>query len=150
MEKIRIQRNVKQIEVNDNGDFITLDFDDLNLPYRYYGMLKKLEKDRARLTNELAEKLKGKPADICTDELVNAERELNIYFRDAVDEVFGEGTCRKVYGDILPSLEMHMQFFDLIRPYFEEEAARRQQRMSKYSAKRSGNSVRRNIGRLSK
>ena len=150
MEKIRIQRNVKQIEVNDNGDFITLDFDDLNLPYRYYGMLKKFEKDRARLTNELAEKLKGKPADICTEELVAAERELNIYFPDAVDKVFGEGTCRKVYGDILPSLEMHMQFFDLIRPYFEEEAARRQQRMSKYSAKRSGDSVQRNIGRLSK
>lgn len=139
MEKIRIQRNVKQIEVNDNGDFITLDFDDLNLPYRYYGMLKRFEKDRARFTNELAQKLKGKPSSICTEELVNAERELNIYFRNAVDEVFGEGTCRKVYGDILPSLEMHMQFFDLLRPYFEEEAKRRQERMSKYSARRMGN-----------
>lgn len=139
MEKIRIQRNVKRIEVNDNGEFITLDFDDLNLPYRYYGMLKKLEKDRAKFTNELAEKLKDKPKDICTEELVNAERELNIYFRDAVDEVFGEGTCRKVYGDILPSLEMHMKFFDALRPYFEEEAKHRQQRMSKYSARRMGN-----------
>lgn len=139
MEKIRIQRNVKQIEVNDNGEFITLDFDDLNLPYRYYGMLKKLEKDRVKFSAELAKKLKGKPSSICTEELVNAERELNIYFRDAVDEVFGEGTCRKVYGDILPSLEMHMQFFDLLRPYFEEEAKRRQERMSKYSARRMGN-----------
>lgn len=44
MEKIRIQRNVKHIEVNDNGEFITLDFDDLNLPYRYYGMLRNLRK----------------------------------------------------------------------------------------------------------
>lgn len=139
MEKIRIQRNVKRIEVNDNGEFITLDFDDLNLPYRYYGMLKKLEKDRVKFSAELAKKLKGKPSSICTEELVNAERELNIYFRDAVDEVFGEGTCRKVYGDILPSLEMHMQFFDLLRPYFEEEAKRRQERMSKYSARRMGN-----------
>lgn len=139
MEKIRIQRNVKRIEVNDNGDFITLDFDDLNLPYRYYEMLKKLEKDRVKFSAELAKKLKGKPSSICTEELVNAERELNIYFRDAVDEVFGEGTCRKVYGDILPSLEMHMQFFDLLRPYFEEEAKRRQERMSKYSARRMGN-----------
>ena len=139
MEKIRIQRNVKRIEVNDNGEFITLDFDDLNLPYRYYGMLKKLERDRVKFSAELAKKLKGKPSSICTEELVNAERELNIYFRDAVDEVFGEGTCRKVYGDILPSLEMHMQFFDLLRPYFEEEAKRRQERMSKYSARRMGN-----------
>lgn len=139
MEKIRIQRNVKRIEVNDNGEIITLDFDDLNLPYRYYGMLKRFEKDRAKFANELAQKLKGKPADICTEELVKAERDLNIYFRDAVDEVFGEGTCRKVYGDILPSFEMHMQFFDLLRPYFEEEAKRRQEKMNKYSARRMGN-----------
>lgn len=139
MDKIRIQRNVKRIEVNDNGEFITLDFDDLNLPYHYYGMLKKFEKDRAKFTNELAEKLKDKPKDICTEELVNAERELNIYFHDAVDEVFGEGTCRKVYGDILPSFEMHMQFFDALRPYFEEETKHRQARMNKYSARRMGN-----------
>lgn len=59
MEKIRIQRNVKRIEVNDNGDFITLDFDDLNLPYRYYEMLKKLEKDRVKFSAELAKKLKA-------------------------------------------------------------------------------------------
>ncbi len=139
MDKIRLQRNIKRIEVNDNGEYITLDFDDLELPYRYYGMLKKLEKDRVKFSAELAEKLKGKPASVCTEELVNAERELNIYFRDAVDEVFGEGTCRKVYGDILPSVEMHLQFFDALRPYFEEEAKRRQERMNKYSARRMGN-----------
>lgn len=141
MEKIRIQRNVKHIEVNDNGEFITLDFDDLNLPYRYYGMLKKFEKDRAKFTNELAQKLKGKPSSVCAEELVEAEQQLNIYFRDAVDEVFGEGTCRKVYGDILPSIEMHMQFFDALRPYFKEEAKRRQARMNKYSARRMGNVI---------
>ena len=105
--------------------------------------MKRLEKDRVRFSAELAEKLKGKPSNICTEELVKAEHDLNVYFRNAVDEVFGEGTCRKVYGDILPSLEMHMQFFDAIRPYFEEEAKRRQERMSKYSARRMGN-VKRN------
>lgn len=141
MEKIRVQRNVKQIEVNDEGEFITLDFDDLNLPYRYYGMIKKFNKDRAKFAKELAEKLKGKPSSVCAEELVEAERQLNIYFRDAVDEVFGEGTCRKVYGDILPSIEMHMQFFDALRPYFEEEAKRRQARMNKYNAGRMGNAI---------
>ncbi len=140
MDKIRITRNIKRIEVNDNGEFITLDFDDLNLPYRYYGMLKRLEKDRVKFAQELQEKLRDKTGMDSADELVNAERDLNIYFRDAIDEVFGEGTCRKVYGDILPSIDMHLQFFDAIRPYFEEEAQRRRQKMSKYSAKRSGSS----------
>ena len=141
MEKIRIARNVKRIEVNDNGEFIELDFDDLNLPYRYYAMLKRFEKDRAEFSRELSEKLKGKTAAESTEELVEAERGLNMYLRDAIDEVFGEGTCRKVYGDILPSIEMHLQFFDALRPYFEEEAQRRQQKMNRYSAKRRGDSV---------
>lgn len=140
MDKIRIARNIKRIEVNDNGEFITLDFDDLNLPYRYYGMIKRLEKDRVKFAQELQEKLRDKTGMDSAEELVNAERELNIYFRDAIDEVFGEGTCRKVYGDILPSIDMHLQFFDAIRPYFEEEAQRRRQKMNKYSAKRSGSS----------
>lgn len=138
MDRIRIQRNIKRIEVNDNGDVIELDFDDLNLPYAFYGMIKKFETDRVRFTKELAEKLKGKSDEETADEYVAAERELNIYMRDAIDKVFGVGTCRKVYGDILPSVEMHLQFFDALRPYFEEEAKRRQAKMSKYSARRMG------------
>ncbi len=141
MEKIRIARNVKRIEVNDEGEFIELDFDDLNLPYRYYAMLKRFEKDRVKFSEELTENLKGKNAEESAAEFVEAERRLNIYFCDAIDEVFGKDTCRKVYGNILPSVEMHMQFFDALHPYFEEEAERRRQKMSKYSAKRSGNSV---------
>lgn len=139
MEKIRLQRNIKRIEVNDDGEFITLDFDDLNLPYRYYGMIRRFEKDRAEFAAKLAEKLKDGSPEENNDELINAERELNIYLRDAVDKVFGEGTCRKVYGDILPSVEMHLQFFEALRPYFEEEGKRRQSRMNKYSARRMGN-----------
>lgn len=141
MEKIRLQRNIKRIEVNDNGECIELDFDDLNLPYRYYGMIRRFEKDRVKFAEKLAEKLKNGSPEENADDMVNAERELNIYLRDAVDEVFGEGTCRKVYGDILPSVEMHLQFFDALRPYFEEEAKRRQQKMNKYRADRSGDSV---------
>ena len=139
MEKIRLTRNIKTIEVNDAGETITLDFDDLNFPYRYYGMVKKLEQERKRFNEELAEKLKGKSPDEIADEMIDVERRINICFRDAVDEVFGEGTCRKVYGDILPSLEMHFQFFDALKPFFEEEMKRRQQKMNKYSAGRMGN-----------
>ena len=139
MDRIRIKRNIKRIEVNDNGDILELDFDDLNLPYRYYAMLKDLEQDREMFTKELAEKIKALSDEESADAFVQAERELNEYMRDAVDKVFGEGTCRKVYGDILPSWETHLQFFDALRPFFEEEAKRRQTKMNKYSARRMGN-----------
>ena len=138
MDKIRITRNIKRIEVNDQGEYIVLDFDDLDLPYRYYNMLRRLEQDRIRFNAELTEKLKGKTDEEATTELIEAERRLNVYFRDAVDEVFGEGTCRKVYGDILPSMDMHLQFFDELRPFFEEEAKRRREKMNRYNARRTG------------
>lgn len=138
MDRIRITRNIRRIEVNDSGEYITLDFDDLDLPYRFYGMLRGFGEKRAQFAERLSESVKhGENNPIAIAEV---EREMNIYFRDAVDEVFGAGTCRKVYGDILPSVEMHLEFFDALRPYFEEEAARRREKMNKYSAKRSGNS----------
>lgn len=139
MEKIRIQRNVKRIEVNDNGDVLELNFDDLNLPYRFYAMLKDFEKNREKFTKGFTEKIKDMSDEESVDAFVQAERELNEYMRDSVDSVFGEGTCRKVYGDILPSVEMHNKFFNALHPFFEEEARRRQAKMNKYSARRMGN-----------
>ena len=138
MEHIRIHRNIKRIEVNDNGEYIELDFDDLDLPYRYYGMLKRMGKDREEFLHKLSDSLKGKTDDEAKDIMVDAERELNIYFRDMVDDVFGEGTCRKCYGDILPSYELHMQLFDALKPFFEAEAERRRVKMDRYSARRTG------------
>lgn len=143
MDRIRIQRNVKRIEVNDNGDTIELDFDDLNLPYSFYAMLKDFGENRKKFTEELTEKIKDMSDEESVDAFVQAERELNEYMRDAIDKVFGEGTCRKVYGDILPSWEMHDQLFDALLPFFEEAAQRRQEKMTKYSARRMGN-VKRN------
>lgn len=141
MDKIRIQRNIKRIEVNDNGEYIELDFDDLNLPYRYYNMIRSLEHDRAEFMQELADKIKDKSDSEISEEMIEAERKLNIYFRDKIDEVFGEGTCRKCYGDILPSLDMHIQLFDALTPYFEEEAQRRRNKMNRYSARRTGDAL---------
>lgn len=138
MEKIRITRNVKRIEVNDAGEYIELDFDDLNLPYRYYDMLKQLKAKRMEINKRL-EAFKDKTDSERAAELVEVERETNIYFRDAIDKVFGEGTCRKLYGDILPTLELHLQFFDLIAPYFAAEAENRRRKMNKYNAERTGN-----------
>ena len=138
MNKICIQRNIERIEVNDKGEYIELDFDDLDLPYRYYNMLKRIGDDREKFLQELSDKLKDKTDDEARDMLVDAERELNIYFRDMVDDVFGEGTCRKCYGDILPSYELHIQLFDALKPYFEEEAERRRAKMNRYSARRTG------------
>lgn len=136
MDKFRITRNIRRIEVNDEGECITLDFDDLNLPYRYYDMVKSFEAKRKAFYEQFSEQLKADDGNT-NDALVEAERKLYSDLRDGIDTVFGKDTCRKVFGDILPSLEMYMQFFDALTPYFEEEAQRRRAKMGRYSARRN-------------
>ena len=58
-----------------------------------------------------------------------------------VDELFGDGTCRKVFGDILPSMDLFVEFFGSLLPFFEEYKQDRMRRMGKYGAERTGSSL---------
>lgn len=71
--------------------------------------------------------------------IIELEYEVNIYFKAKIDILFGEGTCRKVYGDILPSVDMHIELLTQLLPYFEEYAKKRREKMSRYDAGRMGN-----------
>ena len=44
MAGIRVSTSVKKIEVNDNGDFIELNFSDNSLPDRFYTMLDNIQR----------------------------------------------------------------------------------------------------------
>lgn len=132
MEKIRIQRNVKRIEVNDEGEYITLDFNDQSLPYRFVQTMK----DIYAKHQEFEKNISG------GDNLysvIEIEYEINLYFKEKIDMLLGENTCRKIYGDILPSIEMHMELLNQLAPYFEEYAETRREKMKKYDAGRTGN-----------
>ena len=56
-----------------------------------------------------------------------------------VDKLFGEGTCKKVFGDIAPGFDLFLDFFEQLTPYLQEFSRERTQCMSKYSADRIGN-----------
>lgn len=132
MDKIRIQRNVKRIEVNDEGEYITLDFNDQSLPYRFVQTMK----DIYAKHQEFEKNISG------GDNLysvIEIEYEINLYFKEKIDMLLGENTCRKIYGDILPSIEMHMELLNQLAPYFEEYAETRREKMKKYDAGRTGN-----------
>ncbi len=132
MEKIRIQRNVKHIEVNDNGEFITLDFNDQSLPYRFVQTMKDIYAKQQEFEKKLAD-----GDNMYT--VIELEHEINLYFKEKIDLLFGEDTCRKVYGDILPSIEMHIDLLNQLTPYFEEYTKMRREKMNKYNAGRMGN-----------
>ena len=57
---------------------------------------------------------------------------------DKTEHLFGEGTCRKVFGEIRPGITLFMEFFDAIIPFIEEYQRERDSRLNKYGAGRTG------------
>lgn len=141
MAGIRVNTGAKKIEVNDNGDFITLNFGDHEFPSKFFAMLDKVQ--------EMAKE--AKPKEDAIRETYDADSlelhrailaldcELHRAIAAEVDGLLGPDTCRKVFGDIVPGVELFDDFFTQLMPYFEEAGKERAQRMSKYSAARTGN-----------
>ena len=62
------------------------------------------------------------------------------FFKERVDGLLGEGTCRKVFGDIVPSVDLYVDFINQLAPYFEKYGKERQKKlMQKYNPNRRGN-----------
>ena len=139
---IRVNTGAKKIEVNDDGDFILLNFADQSLPTRYFALLEDME---ARQT-EYQARAKTIDEDPGLDDMTRfkAAAQLNLdihaYMREQVDSLFGADTCRKVFGDIVPSMDLYADFFEQLSPYFERYAAQRKAQLKqKYSPARTGN-----------
>ncbi len=141
MAGIRVSTAVKRIEVNDNGEYIVLNFSDSSLPERFFSMLDNIQKrseDVKAQSVEISEKC-GSESDAAVRAAASLYREFHQDIANEVDALFGPDTCRKVFGDIVPGFELFDDFFTQLVPYFEEYGKERAARMSKYSASRTGN-----------
>ena len=129
--KLRIDTGVRKIEVNDNGDYIMLQVADQSIPAKLKKFVKAVEAKAAKLAE-------------LTDSEDNAEAveelayELDVFSKASIDDIFGDGTCKKVFGDIVPPIEMYIEFIEAITPYFQEYALNRAKKLSKYSPNRMG------------
>lgn len=142
---LRIKSDNIVIEVNDQGETITLPFGDQAFPNRVFELIAGFEQKK----NEIAEKTKEieEQQDIVDSlgfsqrqkDMVDMNLQLHEYFKFKTDEVFGAETCRKVFGDIVPSLDAFARFFDALSPYFEKHAKQRNEKLGKYNAGRTGN-----------
>lgn len=141
MAGIRVNTAVKKIEVNDNGDYITLNFSDNSFPDRFFSMLDNIQQraeDVEAKSAEIGEKYGGDKDGFSRAAAV-LYREFHEGIMGEVDALFGENTCKKVFGDIVPGIELFEEFFTQLTPYFEEYANDRAARLSRYSANRTGN-----------
>lgn len=141
MAGIRVATGAKRIEVNDNGDYIVLDFSDNSLPDRFFAMVDRVQ-ERANEAVPEAEKIEAqheKSSEGYMRATAALWHKVHEDIMAEVDGFFGPGTCKKVFGNIVPGIELYEDFFSQLAPYFEQAGKERAQRMSKYSAARTGN-----------
>lgn len=106
MEKLRIKRTgLYEIEVNDNGDVITFDMEDVDLPFRlqraYDGARQAQETLRKKLVVIGKKEDHKKPGDLFSTNEIAASKARSEAFsamRAAMDEFLGAGGCDKVFG----------------------------------------------------
>lgn len=140
MSGLRVNTGAKRIEVNDAGEYIVLNFGDQSFPKRVFDMMGRI---KARTEQAAAEEKKIREENQDEENRILALAEFNEglhrYVMQEVDGVFGPETCRKVFGDIVPGIDLFEDFFNQLMPYFEDYAKERSAKMSKYSAGRTGN-----------
>lgn len=132
MEQLKRNRgNIVRIEVNDEGEFITINLADAEFPNRFYELYQNVQ-------NRLKDIEEKKPADSNTTEQLEYVRNLNKGNADDIDKLFGEDTCRKVFG-VVPDIYAVIDFFEEIIPILENAIKKRNNSIkSKYNPKRRG------------
>lgn len=141
MGGIRVNTGAKRIEVNDNGDYIVLNLGDASFADRFFEMADRVQ-EKTSAAVPRAQKIED-DTEAGSEERIRAAsrlfRELYESVMEEIDGFFGNGTCKKVFGDIVPGIELYDDFFTQLMPYFEQAGKERAQRMKKYSAVRTGN-----------
>jgi hypothetical protein len=138
---IRIgQKNKFKIEVNDNGDYIVLDFSDGTFAKRFYEYANSIKAD----SEEYAEKVKAislaaRTGNVDENALLEANLELNKKLAAGLDALLGADTCKKVFGHDTPSADSIAELLDALTPFIAEWSRNRNKSItSKYGAQRRG------------
>lgn len=141
-DKISVNSGVKVIEVNDQGETISLPLGDQAFTNGLVELMQMFS-DKA---GEVAQACKN--IDISEDAAAKAEQlsavaSLNMKvcaeLKERVDALFGDEACRKVFGDIVPGMAAFSDFFDQLAPFIEEYGREKEeklrQRLEKYTKK---------------
>lgn len=138
---IRANTGTVNIEVNDNGDKISFSISDNDFLKRlsaffewFFGTKEEIEK------NEAQPKEKGEPDGIEDfNLLLAAQQGLSNQTLDQLDELFGDGTSKKIFGKISPTfvcvVDVILQLADEIERMTKEH---NQYFTNRYSRSRKG------------
>lgn len=132
-EKIRVNVEKVELEVNDNGDIIILPVSDERFIKRLYDFVDEI--------NRKAEEMNFIDKDN-VEAIVKCDLELHEKIKSEFDELFGSDAYKKVFGeDVVIGAEYVFDFLDQISPFISSYMEKRNKRLSKYNADRTGSSL---------
>jgi hypothetical protein len=144
MKSLRINSQAKRIKVNDSGEFITLNFGDQRFIPELLALMEELNSAQPGNIARSAE-IDAMPEGTREESLAKIAAsaafnlELCTRMKCRVDEIFRDDVCRKVFGDVVPSLDAFYEFFDqlgeVIRGFKRELDEDLQKRIGRYTDK---------------
>lgn len=151
--KINIEDGIRTIEVNDRGEYISLSINDSTLMDKLLTMMDFFKKTSHELDTYAAgleeredylikEGTTENDPDMNMDlmhEIARKRVELCKRTCDQIDALFGEGSCRKIFGDIIPNENAITSFIEQLMPCIEKIINERGDRINKrYDRRRKG------------
>lgn len=150
-KKLSINSGVKTIEVNDNGDYISIPMNDGAFYGRFKDFLAWLDAKQADMqkapetapqsATDAAEQGEDKPIDIgALSSALDTYTGLCKEICERLDALFGAGCCRKVFPGVeIPDFVLIDDFLEQITPILAEFAQERNERINlKYNSRRKG------------
>lgn len=102
MDKVIYKKEgIKQIQVNEEGDYIEIDLMDIELPFKAERTRKELIRQRNIFKNrcKALEKQYKDNQDLLRINEYKAEVDFCNKCREVLDGFLGEGACKKIFGD---------------------------------------------------
>lgn len=139
MEQIRVNTGIT-VEVNEAGDTIRINVEDQNFIDKFYGMVDRLEKVSKEMKEPgISEMSEHEQLRL----MIGHVRKL----MEEIDGLFGEGSCKKIFGDIVPSAYLLADFFEQMTPIVERYIGERQKYINgKYVRHKGKNHVQHTVG----
>lgn len=139
MEKIRVAKAIKRIEVNDAGEYIEFNIADPEWMEGYVELSEFFDSKKA-VINELQTISQKDEDDISNLKKLAQERlDMCKTIASKIDKLFGDKASIKIFGTNIPDEFAIYDFFDQIVPYIEQAKNERKNLIdSKYNNSRKG------------
>lgn len=137
---LMITRGAKRIKVNEQGEYITLNFDDQAFLPRFLTLMQEVEEmvaEGSAKETELNAMSEADEKEFIAKIKAKADYDLQVCRKlaEKVDEAFNDNVCQKVFGNIVPSVALFAEFFAQLKTLVEGFAKESTEKMRKHIGK---------------